>query len=224
MVWLLSTVYTVNLFGKVLIVCRDTSVPLSFQSRFVMAVPEVCKAPLIKDYPLTINGKGPMMNGESPMMNGEGPMMNGEGPMMKGEGPMMNGKSPTINGRSPTMNGDHSKYTVSETSLGTPRHLRIIIIGAGASGLNMSRHLEQHMTNIEQVVYEKNADVGGTWFENKYVYKFPNVTTSIRICTLCFRLIRLTHPLVYLRYPGCACDIPSHNYQYTWAPNYDWSY
>lgn len=24
------------------------------------------------------------------------------------------------------------------------------------------------------------------------------------------------------RYPGCACDIPSHAYQYTWAPNPDW--
>ncbi|KAL4805227.1 hypothetical protein BDV18DRAFT_153027 [Aspergillus unguis] len=38
---------------------------------------------------------------------------------------------------------------------------------------------------------EKNDDIGGTWYEN--------------------------------RYPGCACDIPSHNYQYTWEPNPDWS-
>lgn len=25
------------------------------------------------------------------------------------------------------------------------------------------------------------------------------------------------------RYPGCACDIPSANYQFTWARNPDWS-
>ncbi|KAL8293255.1 hypothetical protein RQP46_000949 [Phenoliferia psychrophenolica] len=25
------------------------------------------------------------------------------------------------------------------------------------------------------------------------------------------------------RYPGCACDIPSHTYQFAWAPNPDWS-
>lgn len=25
------------------------------------------------------------------------------------------------------------------------------------------------------------------------------------------------------RYPGCACDIPSHNYQYSWEPNPQWS-
>jgi cation diffusion facilitator CzcD-associated flavoprotein CzcO len=40
-------------------------------------------------------------------------------------------------------------------------------------------------------IYEKNAGVGGTWFEN--------------------------------RYPGCACDIPAHSYQYTFAPNPHWS-
>lgn len=25
------------------------------------------------------------------------------------------------------------------------------------------------------------------------------------------------------RYPGCACDIPSHNYQFTWEPNPGWT-
>lgn len=25
------------------------------------------------------------------------------------------------------------------------------------------------------------------------------------------------------RYPGCTCDLPSHNYQFTWEPNPDWS-
>jgi cation diffusion facilitator CzcD-associated flavoprotein CzcO len=25
------------------------------------------------------------------------------------------------------------------------------------------------------------------------------------------------------RYPGCACDIPAHTYQATFAPNYEWS-
>jgi cation diffusion facilitator CzcD-associated flavoprotein CzcO len=25
------------------------------------------------------------------------------------------------------------------------------------------------------------------------------------------------------RYPGCACDIPSHAYQYNWAPNPEWN-
>ncbi|KAJ5713998.1 uncharacterized protein N7483_011179 [Penicillium malachiteum] len=41
------------------------------------------------------------------------------------------------------------------------------------------------------VIYEKNEQVGGTWWENKY--------------------------------PGCACDVPSHNYTWSFEPKLDWS-
>ena len=84
-----------------------------------------------------------------------------------------------------------SPYKVTEKPLGTTRHLRIISIGAGMSGINMIRTLRLHLTDYEHVIYEKNASVGGTWFEN--------------------------------RYPGCKCDIPSHNYQFSWRPNPRWS-
>ncbi|KAL2022759.1 hypothetical protein VTK56DRAFT_4575 [Thermocarpiscus australiensis] len=59
-------------------------------------------------------------------------------------------------------------YTVREQPLGTTRHIRIVVIGAGASGLNMIRTLRLNLTDYELVVYEKNADVGGTWHENRY--------------------------------------------------------
>lgn len=82
-------------------------------------------------------------------------------------------------------------YTPPETPLGSPRHLRVIAIGAGASGLNFARQIEKHMKNVSLVIYEKNPEIGGTWFEN--------------------------------RYPGCACEIRFHNYQYTWEPSPEWS-
>ncbi|KAH9987205.1 hypothetical protein F4779DRAFT_611516 [Xylariaceae sp. FL0662B] len=82
-------------------------------------------------------------------------------------------------------------YTISEKPIGEPRHLRVITIGAGASGLNLAHQIDKHMSNVDHVIYEKNSDVGGTWFEN--------------------------------RYPGCACDIPSHNYQFTWEPSPEWT-
>lgn len=82
-------------------------------------------------------------------------------------------------------------YHVQDTPLGQTRHLRIVGVGAGASGINMIRTLRKHMDNYEHVVYEKNPDIGGTWFEN--------------------------------RYPGCKCDIPAHNYQFSWRPNPEWS-
>lgn len=42
------------------------------------------------------------------------------------------------------------------------------MVGGGASGLNVARHMKLHMENYELQIYEKNADVGGTWFENRY--------------------------------------------------------
>ena len=61
-----------------------------------------------------------------------------------------------------------SLYEVTEQPLGTRRKLRVITIGAGASGLNLARQIELHMQDVEHVIYEKNGDVGGTWFENRY--------------------------------------------------------
>ena len=48
------------------------------------------------------------------------------------------------------------------------RHVRIICIGAGASGLLMAYKLQKHFTNFSLQVYEKNKEVSGTWYENKY--------------------------------------------------------
>jgi cation diffusion facilitator CzcD-associated flavoprotein CzcO len=87
--------------------------------------------------------------------------------------------------------GTAGSYVVKEQPLGTLRHVRVVTIGAGLSGINMIRTLRLHTSNFEHVVYEKNADIGGTWFEN--------------------------------RYPGCACDVPAHNYQFSHTPNPGWS-
>lgn len=82
-------------------------------------------------------------------------------------------------------------YKIREEPLGSSKPIRIVVIGAGASGLNMTRTLRLNLVNFELVVYEKNRDVGGTWYEN--------------------------------RYPGCRCDVPSHNYQFSWRPNPEWT-
>ncbi len=54
----------------------------------------------------------------------------------------------------------------------------------------MAYQIQKMCGNVEHKVFEKNADIGGTWLEN--------------------------------RYPGCACDIPSHAYTYQFALNPDW--
>ncbi|OQV01285.1 hypothetical protein CLAIMM_06668 [Cladophialophora immunda] len=97
-------------------------------------------------------------------------------------------------GATPFLNGSLShndSYLVPERPLYDPRPIRIITIGAGASGLNVARAVSKYMKKAELQIYEKNAVVGGTWYEN--------------------------------RYPGCGCDIPSHNYQYSWELNPEWN-
>jgi len=79
---------------------------------------------------------------------------------------------------------DATGYRIREQPYGTKRPLRVALIGAGASTLNFLKKAEEQMQNLTITVYEKNKDVGGTWYEN--------------------------------RYPGCACDIPSVNYQFSW--------
>jgi 4-hydroxyacetophenone monooxygenase len=43
---------------------------------------------------------------------------------------------------------------------------KVIIIGAGMSGLLAAHRLQQ--AGVELTIYEKNDDVGGTWYENQY--------------------------------------------------------
>jgi cation diffusion facilitator CzcD-associated flavoprotein CzcO len=68
-----------------------------------------------------------------------------------------------------------------------------LIIGFGAAAINLVHILSQASpeNNISVQCYEKNPEVGGTWYEN--------------------------------RYPGCACDIPAVNYQFSWHPKPDWT-
>ena len=50
----------------------------------------------------------------------------------------------------------------------TERHVRIICIGAGASGLLFAYKLQRSFSNFSLVIYEKNEEIAGTWFENRY--------------------------------------------------------
>ena len=56
----------------------------------------------------------------------------------------------------------------SQKPIHEERHLKVICIGAGASGLLLAYKLQRSFENFELILYEKNADLGGTWLENKY--------------------------------------------------------
>lgn len=52
-----------------------------------------------------------------------------------------------------------------------PRKLRLIHVGAGATGLCAAYKMERQLEDYELVCYEKNAEIGGTWYESTYFYR-----------------------------------------------------
>lgn len=53
-----------------------------------------------------------------------------------------------------------------KSELAPDRPFRVGIVGAGMSGILAAHRLQQ--AGVEFTIYEKNADVGGTWLENTY--------------------------------------------------------
>lgn len=60
-------------------------------------------------------------------------------------------------------------YVIPNIPLGARKQIKAICIGFGVSGINVARVLGQMSTetNINLQIYEKNPELGGTWFENK---------------------------------------------------------
>ncbi|KAJ6009150.1 hypothetical protein N7499_000896 [Penicillium canescens] len=57
---------------------------------------------------------------------------------------------------------------ISERAIDEPRPLKVIYVGAGVSGILAAIQFPKHVPGIELAIYEKNPDLGGTWFENRY--------------------------------------------------------
>ncbi|KAE8135095.1 hypothetical protein BDV38DRAFT_273129 [Aspergillus pseudotamarii] len=86
----------------------------------------------------------------------------------------------------------HSNPLISERAIDQPRRLKVIYIGAGISGIIAGIQFMKAVPDLDLVIYEKNPELGGTWYENKY--------------------------------PGCACDVPSHAYQLSFESWTGWSH
>jgi hypothetical protein len=63
---------------------------------------------------------------------------------------------------------DNSSSILEDRSVDEARPLRVVIIGAGISGIISCIRFTQRIPNLDLCIYEKNADIGGTWFENRY--------------------------------------------------------
>lgn len=77
---------------------------------------------------------------------------------------------PHANGDGPVFTATaDDEYTIPDICLGARRPIRVICIGFGASGINVARVIGQQVpnSNISLQIYEKNPELGGTWYENK---------------------------------------------------------
>lgn len=66
------------------------------------------------------------------------------------------------------INTNDEGYTINEAPSGLLRSVKIICLGAGASGIDLAKRIQDQMQNVELQIYDKNVDVGGTWLENRY--------------------------------------------------------
>ncbi|OAA68631.1 Flavin monooxygenase-like protein [Niveomyces insectorum RCEF 264] len=83
-------------------------------------------------------------------------------------------------------------YTIIEEPINTRRPIRVACLGAGYSGLMMGIVVSQRM---------QNANVEFVIYERN-----PDIGGT----------------WLENRYPGCKCDIPAHNYAFSFCPKADW--
>jgi hypothetical protein len=75
---------------------------------------------------------------------------------------------PEVNGKAPNSSLPPHPGVLDQWH-SAPRKVRIIHVGAGATGLCAAYKMERQLENYEMVCYEKNSEVGGTWFESKTI-------------------------------------------------------
>ncbi|KAK1148848.1 hypothetical protein N8T08_008733 [Aspergillus melleus] len=59
-------------------------------------------------------------------------------------------------------------FEIEEHPIDQVRPIKVGVIGAGLAGVNAGILLPAKLPGLDLRIYDKNADVGGTWFENTY--------------------------------------------------------
>lgn|ERR1700712_84827 len=67
--------------------------------------------------------------------------------------------SKTTNG----INGTAPQWSVHDSPIENQRPIKVIVIGAGYSGIYLGIRIPERLRNCELVIYEKNKGVGGAW-------------------------------------------------------------
>ncbi|KAH0289633.1 hypothetical protein M436DRAFT_85293 [Aureobasidium namibiae CBS 147.97] len=59
-------------------------------------------------------------------------------------------------------------FALHDVPIENLRPLKVIVVGAGYSGIYHGIRIPERLRNVDLTIYDKNAGVGGTWYENRY--------------------------------------------------------
>lgn len=88
-------------------------------------------------------------------------------------------------------------FQLGDFPIDAARPLKVVVIGAGFSGIAAGIRFLQHVPNVELTIYDKNEGPGGTWWSNRYPYVLYHMFPG---------KVALSNSVI----SGLACDIPSH--------------
>lgn len=61
------------------------------------------------------------------------------------------------------VNSEAAPWALHDVPVDYQRPVRVIVIGAGFSGVYCGIRIPERLRNCDLVIYEKNAGIGGTW-------------------------------------------------------------
>ncbi|CDO72702.1 hypothetical protein BN946_scf184985.g122 [Trametes cinnabarina] len=91
---------------------------------------------------------------------------------------------------------ESAPYTLGEFCIDEYRPIKVIVVGAGFSGITAGIRFRQKIPNVSVAIYEKSTGVGGAWFNNKY----PGLACDIP--SICYQLTFEEKRLVRFLPPG----------------------
>lgn len=96
---------------------------------------------------------------------------------------------------------DEQPMAVGDFPQCDPMKLRVIHVGMGASGMLAAHKARKFLENYELVCYEKNASVGGTWYENRYPVLLPyrHNATIHDVTNRLYRAVLVIFPRTHIR-------------------------
>ncbi len=104
---------------------------------------------------------------------------------------------------------DYKSSLITERAIDSARPIKVIYIGAGVSGIVTAIRLPEKVSNLDLTIYDKNPEIGGTWWENRY----PGCACGKHSLYCCWKNIA----------DEAIADIPAHVYQLSFESNPEWS-